>query len=158
MNYEYIINPITKHKTSIYSKKGRSIIKYYINQIGGDSSYLLNNLPPTGMWKVLGKKGDLEYQFLEWLNFHKNTDGSISSRKEQVTYGTYKKNGPLIKGYGIITKDNIYKATDYLDGKKFITSTGNVSYKNKQWRIKGTWNQINSNNHGSYTLVKVVDI
>lgn len=38
MSYEYIINPLTNRKVSIYSKKGVSIIKHYLNQSGGDGN------------------------------------------------------------------------------------------------------------------------
>lgn len=31
--YDYIINPLTNHKVSLFSKKGKSILKYYINAI-----------------------------------------------------------------------------------------------------------------------------
>ena len=37
MTYEYIINPVTNRKVSIYSKKGMSIIKNYLNQSGGQT-------------------------------------------------------------------------------------------------------------------------
>ena len=37
MTYEFIINPVTNRKVSIYSKKGVSIIKHYLNQSGGNN-------------------------------------------------------------------------------------------------------------------------
>ena len=35
MNYNYIVNPLTNRKCSIYSRNGQNILKTYINQDGG---------------------------------------------------------------------------------------------------------------------------
>ncbi len=35
MEYRYIINPLTNRKVSIQSRKGQSILKEYVNQLGG---------------------------------------------------------------------------------------------------------------------------
>ena len=38
MDYSYIINPLTNRKVSIYSRKGHSILKEYVTQLGGDDN------------------------------------------------------------------------------------------------------------------------
>ena len=35
MNYNYIVNPLTNRKCSIYSRNGQNVLKTYINQKGG---------------------------------------------------------------------------------------------------------------------------
>ena len=35
MSYKFIINPITKEKNNIHSKKGKEILNKYIKQYGG---------------------------------------------------------------------------------------------------------------------------
>jgi hypothetical protein len=49
MNYNYITNPINNRKVSLSSKRGKEILKNYINMYGGSS--IPNRMPQENPWE-----------------------------------------------------------------------------------------------------------
>lgn len=46
--YEYIVNPRTGRKVSVFNKLGQSIIRNYLNQVGGNVGHVRYQDPLPG--------------------------------------------------------------------------------------------------------------
>lgn len=157
MNYNFIVNPSTNRKVSVFSKLGKNIIKNYIynNSLHGGSGLL--EVPEV--YLALGK-GPLEFPPKDFSKFTPTEEGFLKllHKNDRHIYkiGTIRCIMDLKKKYGKLTNELLGKSEFDADLTKCEINYLDIlnKYNNIKWDTSGKWSIVNIPGIGNYQYVE----